>query len=313
MGLDARDSRRPLIPMTLGWGVGLALVTALVSGVSIFVNAYAVSQLPDAAVYTTLKNAVAAAILVGAAALVVRRVEVRALDRRAWAGLAVVGIVGGSVPFLLFFAGLAEASAPSAAFIHKTLFVWVALLAVPLLGERLGWLQVAALGVLLGGQLLVTPPTGVRWGTGETMIAAATLLWAAEAVLVRRLLAVVPSPVLAGGRLGVGMIVLVGYLVASGRIGVLGGLSAEAWAWVAVTGVLLAGYVGTWYAALRRAPAAIVTSLLVVGAPITAVLQGIASGAAPAAPAVGGYVLVASAVVAVAATTLRGRALRTVR
>jgi drug/metabolite transporter (DMT)-like permease len=313
MALDARDPRRPLIPTTLRWGVGLALVTALVSGVSIFVNAFAVKLLPDPAVYTTLKNAVAAAILVGAAALVVRPTRLRALDRRSWAGLAVVGIVGGSVPFLLFFAGLAEASAPSAAFIHKTLFVWVALLAVPLLGERLGWLQVGALAVLLGGQALATPPAGIRWGSGETMIAAATLLWAVEAVLVRRLLATVPSPVLAAGRLGVGLVVLMGYLIATGRIAMLGALSAEAWAWVVLTGGLLAGYVGTWYAALRRAPAAAVTSLLVIGAPITAVLQGVATGSLPVGPVIGGYILVAAAVAVVAATTLRQRAVRPAR
>jgi drug/metabolite transporter (DMT)-like permease len=307
MALDARGARRPLIPVSLRWGVGLAFATALVSGVSIFVNGFAVRQLPDPAVYTALKNAIAAALLVGAAALVVRPADVRALDRRAWTGLAVVGIVGGGIPFLLFFAGLAQASAPSAAFIHKTLFVWVALLAVPLLGERLGWLQVGALVVLLGGQALALPPTDVRWGSGETMIAAATLLWAVEAVLVRRLLATVPSPVLAAGRLGIGLLVLFGYLAATGRIGVLGTLSAEAWGWVVLTGGLLAGYVGTWYAALRRAPAAVVTSALVVGAPITAVLQLLASGAVPGAPVVGGYALVAAAVGIVALTTVRRR------
>ena len=52
-----------------------------------------------------------------------------------------IGVIGGSVPFILFFNGLAMASAPSAAFIHKTLFVWVVLLAVPFLGERLGWFR----------------------------------------------------------------------------------------------------------------------------------------------------------------------------
>jgi len=61
-----------------------------------------------------------------------------------------IAIVGGSLPFLLFFTGLSLASAPSAAFIHKTLFIWVAFLAVPFLGERLGWAQICALGVLLG-------------------------------------------------------------------------------------------------------------------------------------------------------------------
>ena len=52
------------------------------------------------------------------------------------------------IAFLLFFSGLAMASAPTAAFIHKTMFIWVALMAVPFLGERLGLVPVAALGAL---------------------------------------------------------------------------------------------------------------------------------------------------------------------
>ena len=47
-------------------------------------------------------------------------------------------MIGGSVPFVLFFEGLARAEATQAAFIQKTLVVWVALLAVPLLRERFG-------------------------------------------------------------------------------------------------------------------------------------------------------------------------------
>ena len=150
------------------------------------------------------------------------RSQVRALDRRAWAGLTVIGVIGGSVPFILFFSGLAIASAPTAAFIHKTLFVWVVVLAVPFLGERLGWFPLAALGVLLAGQFLAAPPTGVTWGTGETMILAATALWAVEVVIARRLLVRdVPSPLLGAARLGIGLVVLVGYLAITGRLGVV--------------------------------------------------------------------------------------------
>ena len=116
-------SARPHIPVTLAWGVALAAITALISGVSIFVNGFAVKQLPDAAVYTTLKNGVAAVLLIGLAIAVVPRAQVRAIDRRSWTKMAVIGVIGGSVPFLLFFSGLAIASAPTAAFIHKTLFI----------------------------------------------------------------------------------------------------------------------------------------------------------------------------------------------
>ena len=52
----------PLIPITLRWGVILAFGVAIISGVSVFVNGFAVKQLPDAAVYTTLKIGLAALI-----------------------------------------------------------------------------------------------------------------------------------------------------------------------------------------------------------------------------------------------------------
>src|SRR6185369_15246414 len=86
--------------------------------------------------------------------------DARSVDRRRWPAIVAVGVVGGGVPFILFFTGLAQASAPTAAFIQKTLFVWVAFLAVPFLGERLGFVQLGALGVLLAGQALVLTPAG---------------------------------------------------------------------------------------------------------------------------------------------------------
>jgi drug/metabolite transporter (DMT)-like permease len=282
-------------------GVALALATAAISGVSIFLNSYAVKQIADAALFTTLKNGIAAAVLLAVALTVVRRADVRRLDRRQWLGVGLIGILGGGVAFLLFFTGLAMASAPSAAFIHKTLFIWVALLAVPFLGERLGLIQVGALVALLAAQLLIVPPTGVRWGTGESMIALATLLWAGETVFARRLLMGVPVGVLAVGRLGVGLFVLAGYLIVTGRLALFGGLSAIQWAWAIGTGVLLAGYVATWFGALSRAPATVVTSILVIGAPITAVLAGIANGVAPTATQAAGYGLIVLAVGAILA------------
>ncbi|TAK00781.1 MAG: DMT family transporter [Chloroflexota bacterium] len=299
----AAGSRR--VPDSLGWGIGLAFATALISGVSIYVNGFAVKQLPDAAVFTTLKNAVAALILVGLAAATLRPADVRSMDRTSWTRLAVIGVVGGSLPFILFFGGLAMASAPSAAFIHKTLFIWVAILAVPFLGERLGLAQLGALGVLLAAQLLIIPPNGVAWGTGETMIAAATLLWAVEAILAKRLLGSVPSQVVGAGRLGIGLVVLVGYLLVSGKAGTLLALSGEQWAWALGTGVLLFAYVGTWYAALQRAPASLVTAILVVGAPITAVLQAFQKGALPATPVLAGQLLIGLAAIALAVYAIR--------
>jgi drug/metabolite transporter (DMT)-like permease len=287
--------RHPSVPDLPGWGVALAVVAALISGLAIYLNAFAVKQLPDAAVYTTLKNAVAAALLVGFTIALGGVREARSIERRRWPAILLVGVVGGSVPFVLFFTGLAQASAPTAAFIQKTLFIWVAFLAVPALGETLGIATLAGLGLLLVGQALVLPPSGIAWGAGETMILVATLLWAGETVLVRRLLGGVSSHLMAALRMGVGVVILVGYLAVTGRLASVGTLTAAQWSWALLTGLILAGYVATWFAALRRAPATVVTSVLVLGAVVTGVLTAVSRGTAPSPTVVLGYLVIVAA------------------
>ena len=299
------------LPETPSWGIVLAVVAACISGLAIWLNAFAVKQVPDAAVYTTLKNGVAAALLLVVAAAAVRPTQVREVRRTSWLALTVVGVVGGGIAFLLFFTGLSMASAPSAAFIQKTMFVWVAMLAVPFLGERLGWTQIVALLVLAVGQFLVLPPQGVAWGTGETLILVATLCWAAEVVVVRRYLRTTATPIVAAGRLGIGLVALAGFVLLSGQAGGILALGPSAWGWVLLTGLVLAGYVAAWFGALRRAPATVVTSVLVGGAVITGALQALGNGGAPSPAIVAGYLLIAAAVALTAGLGIRaGRLVR---
>ena len=170
-------------------------------------------------------------------------------------------------------------------------------------------LQIGALGVLFASLLLIAPPSGVTWGAGETMIAAATLLWAVEVIVARRLLAAgrVDPLVLGVGRLGIGLIVLVGYLAFTGKLALLGGLGATQWSWVVVSGALLAGYVATWFTALRFAPATAVTSVLVLGAPITALLDAFVNGRVPGIAPLAGYGLVVFGALLLGAALLRRR------
>jgi len=264
-------------PGTVRTGIWLALATAVVSGVAVYLNATAVRAVGDPILFTTLKNGVAAIILVAIATAAVSVRPTRAApwrpDRRAIGGLVLIGIIGGGLPFALFFTGLAQASAPSAALIHKTMVVWVALLAVAFLGERIGALQLAAIGVLGAAQLLIQPADGLQLGSAEAMIAVATGLWTLEVVVVRRLVQGVPVRLAAAARMGIGLVVLVGIGLVTGGLSGMGSISGEGWAWILATGLLLTAYVGTWYAALKRAPAVTVTAVLTLAAPITAVLQ----------------------------------------
>jgi drug/metabolite transporter (DMT)-like permease len=159
--------------------------------------------------------------------------------------------------------------------------------------------------LLLASQVLIAPPTGLGWGTGETMIAAATLLWSVEVVLAKRLLVGVSAPLLGAARMGLGLIVLVGYLTISGRLGGLAAISGEALLWVLVTGALLAGYVATWFSALRYAPATTVTSVLVAAVVVTGALSSVSNGTAPDPRVILGYLLVVVAVALVVAGARR--------
>ena len=262
-------------------GIALAFATAVVSGVAVYVNARGVTRFDDATVYTTAKNAVAGVFLLLLALPVIGapRRAARPTTGRQRLGLVALATIGGSVPFVLFFEGLSRASATQAAFIHKTLVVWVALLAVPLLRERLGPAHVLAIALVVGGQAwLAGGPGTVAFGSGEAMILAATLLWAVEVILVKRLVVGLEARTLAAARMALGAVLLIAWLAVSGRGGNLLALTASQWGWAVLTGLLLTAYVATWYAALARAQAVDVTAVLVFGAVVTAVLSGAADG-----------------------------------
>jgi drug/metabolite transporter (DMT)-like permease len=212
--------------------------------------------------------------------------------------LLAIAVIGGSVPFVLFFEGLARAEATQAAFIQKTLVVWVALIAVPLLHERLGWPHLAAIALLVAGQAWLVGDAGtVAFGSGEAMIFAATLLWAVEIIVAKKLLADLDSRLLGMARMTLGTAVLLGWVVVSGRADQLFSLSGDQWSWVLLTGLILAGYVATWFAALARAQAVDVTAVLVFGAVVTAVLSRVADGVAFD---LGGAVLITAGAILVA-------------
>lgn len=299
-------------------GLLLASVTAVISGAAVFINGYGVrawGEISDPTTYTTLKNAVAAVALISAASIISRRrgtragvaAIVRPETPREWLGLAAVAVVGGAVAFALFFEGLARASSGQAAFLHKTMVVWVAILAVGILRERIGPAHVGAVVLLLWGQAILGGGLGgLAFGAGETMILAATLLWAGEVVVAKRLLQRLTPATVGIARMAGRASLLIAYGIWRGSFGAITGLSLRHLGWVALTGIVLSLYVASWYTALARARAIDVTAILVGGSLITAVLRTGIGGAPLPSPA--GLALVGTGVVVIAVvTTLRHR------
>ncbi len=301
--------RKTESPSTRRTGVLLAAMTAVISGVAVFINGYGVRAWAGTASptsYTTFKNVVAAFVLLAAGLALTRRRNREGLTRpsrgQQWIGLALVAALGGALAFALFFEGLARASSSQAAFIHKTLIIWVGILAVGLLHEKVRPMHVAAIGLLVAGQfVLVGGISDVTIGVGELMIFGATLLWSVEVILSKRLLADLSSLTVGLARMAGGAALLIVFGILNGSLAAVGSVSLAQIAWVLVTGLVLSGYVASWYAALARAPALDVTAILVAGALITALLRSVVDGAAVPPPLGLGLVLGGTAVAITAA------------
>ena len=312
-------------------GVVVAGMTALISGLSVFVNSYGVHSIAPPSVYTTAKNLVATLVLATAAfvAWTIRRRSASSVAARfiattrrrgsprqaptswrswgpgRWAGLLYIGIVGGGIAFVLFFDGLADTAATPAAFWRDTLVVWVAVLALVLLHERVAWWNVVAIAGLVIGQVAIAGGAGhLAADRGELLVLAATVLWAVEVVVAKFLLRDVAPAALALVRMGIGAVTLIIYLAATGTLHSLVSFHATQVGWALLTGVLLAAYVGTWMTALARARAVDVTSVLVGSALITALLEA-AAGTTSLAPQALGLLLVTGGAGVVIGMSLR--------
>jgi drug/metabolite transporter (DMT)-like permease len=301
-------------------GLLLVLLTAVISGVSTFVNGYAVHGTSSDPFVTVRNLAVAGMIL--PLGLLARRSLVRPLRRIDWVRLVAIGVVGGGVPFLLFFHGLALATAAggglTASFLYRTLFLMATVFGVVYLKEHFHPRIAVAAALLLGGNYLLLSLTAPVWTDGTVYVLAATILWAVEYTISKRALRDLPSGIVALGRMGIGAGFLVGYLVLTSQLGAVGALSPGQWTWVLISAVLLAAFVGTWYAGLRRIDLGVATSVLVLGFPVTWLLSVLVAGssfslaqAAGAAGVVGGVVVVVGITLLRQTWTLLSRRVRT--
>lgn len=256
-------------------GIHFAILTTIVSGISIFINKYAVGAIQPALVFTTVKNS-AVALLVFALIIFSRKISrVKKLTSREIKYLLAIGLVGGFLPFYLYFTGLSLVPAINAALIHKTLVVWVAILAIPLLGEKLSRLQIVAITLLFFGNLFIGGFTKFQFSIGELMILVATIFWAIENILAKKILSTVDPDLVVAARLGIGSLLLLTASIIFYPKSVLNlpGLSSSQLFWLSATIVTLFLYTTTWYRALKFAPATVVTSVLVASTLITNLLS----------------------------------------
>ena len=259
-------------------GLLLVLLTAVISGFAIFINQFGVSII-NPYIFTGLKNITVAVLVCCLLFTMKDRRILRGLSKKYWGLLLAIGLIGGSIPFLLFFKGLSLTTGVQGAFMHKTMFIYVAVLAALFLKEKISKkLLFGGLLLLLGNAFLLKfIPHSL--GKGDLLILLAVLFWAVENTISKYTLRELPSRVVIWGRMFFGSIFILIFLVATGQIGLIGTLNISQMAWVVVTAIILLGYVITWYTGLKYVPVSVAAPILLLGAPITTLLSFIYTGA----------------------------------
>jgi drug/metabolite transporter (DMT)-like permease len=283
-------------------GYSFAILAAVVSGVSVYVNSLGVKTFSDPVAYTAMKDGLVGLILLLPLAVSPGwRAEYRKLSARTWAWLIALALTGGSIPFALFFTGLKTSTAATGAVLNHFQFVLVALFAVIFLKERIRPALWAGFAVLLLGTMLGANLGALRWNQGALLIAASTVLFAIDFVIAKHLLRGLSTLMVMTARMTFGTAILFGYIAATGHLGQIAHAGLAQVQFVMVTGLILLAFVVCTFTAIRHAP---VSAVLAIGAAspiITILLQVGAAGKIRIAPAdaVGVAVLLAAVVVIV--------------
>lgn len=254
--------------------MGWAMAAAMISGVAVFANSLAVRGI-DPIVHTTIKNAFVGLLVVGLVMLSRERKVVGKLNRGQWLKLVGIAVIGGSLAFALFFTGLKQIGATEGQMLNKTLVVWVALLAVPFLKEKLTVKMAAGIVLIYASSLIGGGWKSTEMMMGHGFVLAATGLWAVETILVKKTLTDVPVNIAVGARMGLGSLILWGWLIVTDKVPLVAKLSWTQWGLLLMVGLILFGYVMSWYRALKDAPATVVSSILVGAVVITTLLEAV--------------------------------------
>jgi len=250
-------------------GIGLALMTMVISGVSNYVNKIAVLKI-DPLVHTTVKNSLVFLMIAVYFIIFSKKGQsIVNIAKKDKLKLILIGLIGGSVPFYLYFTGLVSVPAINASIIHKSLIFWVAMIAIPVLKERLNLFHIIGIAFLFGGNFLIGGFKGFNMISGEFLILTATIFWAIENIVAKLTLKKVEPTIVAFARMGIGSLILFSIVIFQSKLTGIFLLDFSQWTIIGLTSFLLFSYVMTWYHALKYAPVITVASVLVGATLIT--------------------------------------------
>jgi len=276
-------------------GLLLVLVMALISGVVVFISKFGVTVI-NPYIFTALKNIIVVLVVVSWLLMMKDWQILKSLTKRQWFILSAIGVIGGSIPFLLYFKGLSLTIPVQAAFIHKTMFIYVAVLAGIFLKEKISRGFLIGGLTLLFGNILLLRIIPHQFGLGDLLILIATLFWATENVISKHLLKELPSRIIIWGRMFFGSILIAIFLIATGQMDLMFSLNAQQIGWTMITSIFLFTALVAWYTGLKYIKVSVATTVLLLASPITTLLSLFFLGQTLVLSQVLGMILIALAV-----------------
>ena len=257
-------------------GILLAFLASVISGVAIFYSKIAVAKIPPL-VLTTSRNFYVGLIFLILFLFTGRFAELKKLKKKQLLLLALIGLIGGALPFYLFFTGLQYVPAIEANLIQKTLFIWVTILAFILLKEKVTFTHLISFALIFLANFYFAKVNLVL-GKGELMILAATVLWSVENIIAKKVLKDISSEMVGLFRMGIGGIFLMLTTILTGKVGFFQTINNQQLTIILIGGTILFFYVFTWYKALKYAPASLVTLILTFAVVVGNILNGSFAG-----------------------------------
>jgi drug/metabolite transporter (DMT)-like permease len=261
-------------------GIVFALMTAILSGVAIPLNKIFVITL-DPAVFTAVR-----AIIIGFLFLIISysqgSLQVKKVKKLPWKYLITIAIIGGSLAFLLFFTGLKMTTSGRAAFLHKTLPIYVTIFAFLLLKDKIPRKHVYAMVLMLIGTVLIySASIDPSWlwenpSFGDLLIISATILWGLEAVIAKKVMKDGETNfVVSFARMFFGGLILFGAVVLMGKADLLLAIGSQEVLNILISTGLLFGYVFFWYWSIKLMDVSQASTLLLL-APVISLVLGMA-------------------------------------
>lgn len=261
-------------------GTILALCTAIISGVAIPANKLFIVKL-DPLVFTAIRSLIIGTIFL-ILSLLREDIKIKKIKKLPWVNLMAIAIIGGALAFYLYFSGVKLTTAGRAAFLHKTLPLYVAVLAFIFLKEKIDKKLGIAIALMFIGTIVLylgqIKPNEL-WqnpSLGDMLVIIATFLWAVENIIARKVLREGESNfIVSFARMFFGGLILFGGLLILGKSNLLFDLTFEQIRNIGISTLILFGYVFTWYWAIKLINVSKAATFLLIS-PVISFVLGIA-------------------------------------